>query len=134
MLHHALDIKMLAASLIAITAAITDAVAAPKGWEDVTLKGILIAALVFVGRLYLGQAKEHKEEIRLHKEEIKATWAEHKNEVEKREIKMFDCMHTQNVTLAKLCDLTQEQTDHYRTFVKAAVDAKLNARPGAGSS
>lgn len=127
MLHHALDFKLAAATLVALAAAVTDAAAPVQGWEDVTLKGILIAALIFIGRLYLNQAKEHKDE-------IKQTWAEHKAEAEKREEKFLGCMTTQNSTLQKLCELTEEQTDHYRNFVKAAVDAKINGRPSPPSS
>jgi hypothetical protein len=118
MLQHALDLKLAVASFVAVAAAVTDATAQPQGWEDVTLKGILIAALIFVGRLYLNQAKEHKDE-------IKQTWAAHKTEAEKREEKVVACMTKQNETLGKLC----EQTEHYRSFVKAAVDAKINTRP-----
>jgi hypothetical protein len=122
MLQHALDLKLAVASFVAVAAAVTDATAQPQGWEDVTLKGILIAALIFVGRLYLNQAKEHKDE-------IKQTWAAHKTEAEKREEKVVACMTKQNETLGKLCELTEEQTEHYRSFVKAAVDAKINTRP-----
>ena len=118
MLHHALDIKLAAASAVALGAAVTDTVASPTGWEDISLKALLIGALVFVVRLLLKQQQDHKAEIR-------ETWQTHKAEAEQRETKVVACMTTQTETLGKLCELTEEQTDHYRAFVKAAVDAKL---------
>lgn len=120
MLHHALDLKLAAASAVALFAAVTDATANPEGWEDISLKALLIGALVFVVRLLLKQQTDHKAEIR-------ETWQAHKAEAEQREQKVVACMTTQNETLCKLCELTEEQTEHYRTFVKAAVDAKLNS-------
>lgn len=118
MLHHAFDLKLAVGTGIAILAAATDATVPLNQWEDIGLKSILIGSLVFIGRLYLAQAREHKAE-------IKETWATHKSEAERREEKVVACMTAQSATLGKLCELTEEQTAHYRSFVKAAVDAKL---------
>lgn len=120
MIHHALDLKLAIASAIALGAAVTDATANPQGWEDISLKALLIGALVFVVRLLLKQQSDHKTE-------IKETWAAYKEEAVKREEKVVACMTAQSEKLGKLCELTEEQTEHYRTFVKAAVDAKLKA-------
>jgi hypoxanthine-guanine phosphoribosyltransferase len=125
MLHHALDIKLAVASAVALVAAVTDATTQPQGWEDISLKALLIGALVFVVRLLLKQQTDHKSEIR-------ETWQMHKEEAEKREVKVVSCLEAQTQTLRKLCELTEEQTEHYRSFVKAAVDAKLHQ--GAGDS
>jgi hypothetical protein len=125
MLHHALDIKLALASAVALAAAVTDATTQPQGWEDISLKALLIGALVFVVRLLLKQQTDHKSEIR-------ETWKQHKEEAQTREEKVIACISAQTETLDKLRELTEEQTEHYRTFVKAAVDAKLNQ--GAGDS
>ena len=120
MLHHALDLKLLAASGIALIALVTDSAArnAISPWEDIGLKGLLIGSLVFVVRLLLKQQTDHKSEMR-------ETWKAHKEETEHREVKVVSCLTAQTEKLTKLCELTEEQTEHYRTFVKAAIDAKM---------
>lgn len=120
MIHHALDLKLAVAGVLAVGAIVTEGVTEVRGWEDVSLKALLIAALVFVVRLLLKQQTEHKSEIR-------ETWRLHKEEAEQREAKVVACMTAQSCKLEKLCELTEEQTEHYRSFVKAAVDAKLKA-------
>lgn len=120
MLHHALDLKLLAAAGIALVALVTDSAAkdAMTPWEDIGLKGLLIGTLIFVVRLLLKQQAEHKSEMR-------ETWKMHKAETEQREAKVVSCLTAQTDKLTKLCDLTEEQTEHYRSFVKAAIDAKM---------
>jgi hypothetical protein len=117
---HATEIKLTAAAVLGFSAWLADASGDQeiKGWEEIGLKGILLFAVYYIGRLFLSAQREHKAE-------MKETWDLHKTESLKREERMAEAMTKQTVSLEKLCEISQEQVEHFRAFVKSAVDEKM---------
>lgn len=117
---HATEIKLTLAAALGFSAWLADASGElnVKGWEEIGLKGILLFAVYYIGRLFLSTQKEHKAE-------MKETWDLHKTESLKREERMAEAMSKQTVSLEKLCEISQEQVEHFRAFVKSAVDEKM---------
>lgn len=116
---HATEIKLTLAAVLGFSAWLADATGPDiTGWEEIGLKGILLFAVYYIGRLFLSAQKEHKHE-------MKETWDLHKTESLKREERMAEAMTKQTVSLEKLCEISQEQVEHFRAFVKSAVDEKM---------
>ena len=117
---HLTEIKLTAAALLGVGAWLADASADfdVKGWEEMSLKVILLFAVFYIGRLFLQSQKEHKAE-------MAQTWAAHKEETSKREEKMCAALDKHSVSLERIADLNEEQLLHFRSFVKGAVDEKM---------
>lgn len=122
MLQHAFDLKFVLASSVGLIAAVTDVVADVHGWEDVSLKAILIAAVIFIGRLFLQQQREHKAE-------LEKTWDAHKQDTEKREAKYCTALDANTKCLTDLVGLTRDQTDYFKAVTRDVVNEKLKGRP-----
>lgn len=129
MLQHAFDLKFVLASSVGLIAAVTDVAADVHGWEDVSLKAILIAAVIFIGRLFLQQQQQQREQAREHKEELEKTWEAHKQDAEKREVKYCTALDANSKCLTELVVLTREQTDYFKAVTRDVVNEKLKGRP-----
>lgn len=125
MLHHladyATEIKLTIAAAVGFAAWLADASEQLniKGWEEAGLKGLLILAVIFIGRLFLEAQKTHKAE-------IQATWDVHKKDVEVREAKLHQCIADNTKCLTELTALTREQTDYFKSVTRNLVNEKLN--------
>jgi hypothetical protein len=117
---HATEIKLTLAASLGLSAWLADASGElnVKGWEEIGLKGILLFAVYYIGRLFLAAQKEHKAE-------MAETWKAHKEETGKREEKMCAALEKHSVSLERIADLNEEQLLHFRGFVKASVDAQM---------
>lgn len=117
---HATEIKLTLAAALGLGAWLAEA--SPelnvKSWEEIGLKGILLFAVYYIGRLFLTAQKEHKAE-------MSETWKAHKEETAKREEKMCAALEKHSVSLERIADLNEEQLLHFRAFVKGAVDDKM---------
>jgi len=126
MLHqlaaHATEIKLTVTAMVGFAAWLADTSADlnVKGWEEIGLKGILLFGVYYIGRLFLQAQREHKAE-------ITETWKIHKEETAKREEKMVAALEKHSVSLERIADLNEEQLEHFRAFVKSAVDEKMKA-------
>lgn len=124
MLQHLSDycteIKLTLAAIIGMSAWLADASAAMdlKGWDEIGLKGILLFAVYYIGRLFLQAQKEHKAE-------MIATWETHKADSARREDRMVTALDQTGTRLERIAELGEEQLTHFRSFVKAAIDDKL---------
>jgi len=129
MLQHAFDLRLGLASSVGLIAAVTDVAADPRGWEDLSLKAILIAAVIFIGRLFLQQQQQQREQAREHKAELEKTWDAHKQDAEKREVKYCTALDANSKCLTELVILTREQTDYFKAVTRDVVNEKLKGRP-----
>lgn len=129
MLQHAFDLKLGLASSVGLIAAVTDVAADPHGWEDLSLKAILIAAVIFIGRLFLQQQQQQRDQQHEHKAEIEKTWDAHKQDAEKREVKYCTALDANSKCLTELVTLTREQTDYFKAVTRDVVNEKLKGRP-----
>lgn len=118
MIHHALDLKVAIAGGVALIAAVGDVNVDPRGWEDVSLKVLLILALIFIGRLYLAQMREHKAE-------MKEAWAMHKKESNEREERHNRHLAANTECLTALVVGSREQTDFFRTVTRGLVEERI---------
>ena len=126
MFHSVDHLKLALASVVGLVAALTDVAADVHGWEDVSLKVLLILALIFIGRLFLQQQQDHKADVKDHKGEVEKIWAAHKEDAEKREIKYLAAIEANKQCLQQLVALTEEQTIYFKTVTRTVVDEKLN--------
>jgi len=110
--------KIIGAMVIGIGACIADIAMDAKGFEDWTLKGILIASIVFVVRILLKQQAEHKAE-------MKVAWDEHKREFKDLQEKTIAALERGADSTDTLVKLTAEQTQYYQTVAKVAVDDRM---------
>jgi hypothetical protein len=110
--------KLLGATVIGGGAFLADLMSDTKGWDEMTLKVVLGVALIYISRLFLQSQKDHKQEMQVMQNN-------HKLESRQREDSMRESVDRQASCLERLVDLTQEQVDHFRTFVKTAVDDKM---------
>ncbi len=128
----AFEIKLMLASALGLSAILADISGDYKGWEDLSMKVVLLIAVVFIGKLYLQQGIEHKQELAKiwadHKKEMAETWAEHKKDVETREEKMNDALRGNREDMAVLIGLTKEQTDHYKSVTRKLIEDRI-AKP-----
>lgn len=119
---HLTELKITLAAVLGFGAWLADTSADlnVKGWEEIGLKGILLFAVYYIGRLFLNAQKEHKAE-------MTETWKTHKEETAKREDKMCEALAKHSVSLERIADLNEEQLLHFRSFVKGAVDDKMKS-------
>jgi hypothetical protein len=99
--------KAMLASGVASFAMLADIASEAKGWEDVSLKVLLLVAVVFLVRLLLRQQTEHKVESAA------------------REQRMLEALNRTADGMEALTALTQEQTDYFKSVVKSVVSERL---------
>lgn len=116
--HLAIELKLTLTALIGFAAWFADTSPDIKGWEESTLKGLLILAVISIGKLFLDAQKNHKAE-------IQATWEAHKKDVEIREAKLHQCIGDNTKCLAELTSLTKEQTEYFKAVTRNVVNEKL---------
>ena len=110
--------KLFVACLMTVAFFIADATAVPGSYEDLGLKACLVVALVFTVRLLLKQQEEHKAD--------RAKDAEtHLVAAKDREEKMVGAMTKQAEALERVAELTQEQTDYFKTVTRGIIDDRL---------
>lgn len=126
MLQHAFDLKLALASGIGLLAAVTDAAVDPHGWEDLSLKVILMGAVIYIGRLYLAQQAEMREARADHKAELKETWAAHNAEIKIREELLHAALTKNTDKLTEVAALTKEQTDWLRMFSRRVTEERIS--------
>jgi hypothetical protein len=102
--------KAMVASSIAAFAMLADFATEAKGWEDVSMKVLLLVAVVFLVRLVLKQQ------------------AEHKADSAAREQRMLEAINRAAEGMEKLTDLTKEQTDYYKAVTRNIVAERLNVK------
>jgi hypothetical protein len=108
--------KAMMASGVAAFAMVGDIAAEAKGWEDVSLKVLLLIAVVFLVRLLLKQQ------------------AEYKAETVAREQRMLEALNRTVEGMEALTGLIQEQTDYFKSVVKHVVSERLQSQsPHAGT-
>jgi hypothetical protein len=105
--------KAMIASCVAASAMLADIASETKGWEDVSLKVLLLVAVVFLVRLLLKQQEEHK------------------TESAAREQRMLDALNRTADGMEALTTLTQEQTDYFKSVVKSVVSERLQGSQSA---
>lgn len=101
--------KAMIASGVAAFAMVADIASEAKGWEDVSLKVLLLVSVVFLVRLLLRQQ------------------AEHKAESAAREQRMLEALNRTAEGMEALTVLIQEQTDYFKSVVKSVVSERLQA-------
>ena len=118
----AFEVKTGIAAILGGSALLADLATEAKGWEEVSLKVILILALVYICKLYLEQQKEHKAELR-------ETWDLHKRESLERERLSKESQEANTRALNELTTLTKEQTDYFKTVTRSIIDERIKNRP-----
>lgn len=82
-----------------------------KSWEDVSMKVLLLVAVVFLVRLLLKREAEN----------------EAKNA--DREKRVLDALNRSADSMDELMKLTKEQTDYYKAVTRNIVAERLNVKP-----
>ena len=118
LLSHSTELKLTVAGSMGFAAWLADTSPDIKGWEESTLKGLLILAVISIGKLFLDAQKNHKAE-------IQATWEAHKKDVEIREAKLHQCIGDNTKCLSELTSLTKEQTEYFKAVTRSVVNEKL---------
>lgn len=113
-----LEFKIVMVALISSFALIAESVTELKGWEDISLKVLLIGAVIYLVR---SQSQDREE----HKAELAAAWDAHKKESGEREAKTTDVMVANTKALSELTKITEEQTAYFRTVTRTIVDERL---------
>ncbi len=118
--HFLTEIKLTLLALIGLGAWVADASQSLnlQGWDEVGLKGILLAAVFFIGKLFLQSQRDHKAE-------MTETWKLHKEESTAREERMCTALDKHAVSLERIAELNEEQLQHFRGFVKNAIEDKM---------
>lgn len=130
--NHVTEIKLTIAALVGYAAWLADASEQlnVQGWEEAGLKGLLILAVIFIGKLFLEAQRTHKAEIEKvwenHKAEIAATKEAHKQAAELRESRLVTCLSENTKCLTELTALTKDQTDYFKAVTRNVVNEKLN--------
>jgi len=127
MIHsHVLELKLTCAAAVGIAAGALDAGRdiPARGWEDMGLKGLLIFAVIFVGKLFLDAQRTHKTE-------MQTTWDAHKKDAQEREEMLLAALKANSKGLEELTALTKEQTDYFKTVTRVVVSEKLGRPPPA---
>lgn len=119
--HHLFELKIMFAATIGFFAVIAEAAAELKGWEDLSLKVLLIGAVIYLIRT---QSQERKE----HKAELHEAWDLHKKESDEREAKTTDVMAANTKALSELTKITEEQTTYFKTVTRTIVDERLKTK------
>jgi signal transduction protein with GAF and PtsI domain len=118
--QHLTEVKLTLAALVGFSAWLADASTELnlQGVDEMGVKAMLAAALVYVGKLFLDAQKAHKAE-------MKETWDAHKKDAEAREAKYCAALESNSEQLGKLVNLTSEQTEYFKTVTRNIVDEKL---------
>lgn len=119
--EHLLELKIAFVATIGFFAVITEAVTELQGWEEASLKVLLVAAVIYLVR---SQAQDRKE----HKAELHEAWDLHKKESDEREAKTTDAMIANTRALADLTKITEEQTNYFKTVTRTIVDERLKTK------
>jgi len=102
--------KLSIAALTGLGAFFADASPEIRGWEELGMKGLLIAALVFVVKLLLRQQAEHKEE------------------TGKREERLLAHIEKSTIIQSELLEATKRQTGYFETVTRNIVNERLGER------
>jgi hypothetical protein len=121
--HATFELKLALASVVGGIALLADMANEFRGWEDVGLKGILIAAVIFIGRLYLKQQADHKQE-------RKEDWDAHKKDREAAENAYRQVMEANSSLLKEIKAATEEQTVYFKTVTRNLVEQHLKGPDG----
>ena len=128
---HLTEIKLTLAALVGFGAWLADTNPSVTGWEEASLKVLLILAVICIGKLFLEAQKTHRAEMEKvwesHKAEIAATKEAHKQASEIRESRLVTCLDDNTECLRELTSLTKEQTDYFKAVTRTVVSEKLNA-------
>lgn len=119
--EHLLEIKIALAASLGFFALIAEAATELKGWEDLSLKALLIGAVIYLIRT---QAQDRKE----HKAELHEAWTQQKKESDEREAKSTEVMIANTKALAELTKITEEQTTYFKTVTRTIVDERLKSK------
>lgn len=119
------DFKLAIAGGTGLLAILAQSMDDLKPWEEVSLKAVLMGALIFGGKLFLQQQREHKKE-------IAETWAQHKKEIAQhkeesvvREQKVVGALEANTRELSGLRAVTEEQTTYFKTVTRNLVEERL---------
>lgn len=93
-----------------------------KGWDEVGLKAVLLFAVFYIGKLFLQAQRDHKTE-------MAETWNSHKKESGDREDRMCIALEKHADSLERIADLNEEQLQHFRSFVRGAIEDKMKTHP-----
>lgn len=117
--------KLVLGSITALVAFIADSTIEIKAWEDVSLKALLIVALIFIGKQFLAQQREHKADIlalqTAHKAEMREALGDQKKE-------LLIAMQANTKGMEKLSDLTEEQTTFYKGFTRQILEDRIKPK------
>lgn len=121
------ELKLITASGVAVLAAGVDAAADMPiaSWESLTLKGALLAAIIYLVR-------ENATQRATHKAESDARQAALKEETQAREKEMLEAIRAntqaKEAMAAAMVDLrnaTKEQTDYYKAVAKVIITREV---------
>ncbi len=112
------EAKLAWGTALAAFSLLADLVTETKGWEDLGIKTLLLAALVFVGRLLMKEQTEHRAE-------IKELQAAHKAEFIARDSTMVAALIRQAEAIEEQTGILREQTDYYKTVTRNIVEDRL---------
>ena len=115
------ELKIAFVALIGSLAVIAETATELKGWEDTSLKVLLIGAVIYLVR---SQSQDRKE----HKAELHEAWDLHKKESDEREAKTTDVMIANTKALAELTKITEEQTTYFKTVTRTIIDERLKTK------
>ncbi len=99
--------RFVVGSVVAAGAAITDAATDLQGWEDKGIKGLLVAAVLYLVRELAKQRTEDKAKAEL------------------REEKMAAALNKNSDALAAVVAATKEQTEYYQDVARQIIEAKM---------
>lgn len=123
MLHNiAIELKLTFLATLAGSAWLADISnnASGNAWEEWGLKGILLVAVVTIGKLFLQSQKDHKAE-------LAEAWKSQKEEAEKREAALAETIKQNTTALDTMSNLAKEQTDWFRAVTRGVVSDKLGS-------
>lgn len=115
------ELKIAFVAFIGSLAVIAETATELKGWEDTSLKALLIGAVIYLVR---SQSQDRKE----HKAELHEAWDLHKKESDEREARTTDAMIANTKALAELTKITEEQTTYFKTVTRTIVDERLKTK------
>lgn len=124
-----LEVKITLLSVLGVWSVLADISGEVKTWEEIGFKAFLMALLFFLGKEYLKQQRDHKQEMR-------DTWAQHeikidkvmlanKAESDRREAEMLLAIQDNSEKSSILIGLTKEQTDYFKAVTRNIIDERL---------
>lgn len=114
------SIKVISTSVFALATFLADEMAAPKSWEDVSLKVLLLLSVGALVRQLQSERKESKDEIAKLRED-------HKNEIIGLVNKTVSALEDNTKGLSEVTSATVDQTTYYKTVARNLLDQKINA-------